>query len=82
MMEKLVQLEEEREQRAELVDEDSNFVLCVDMEANIPKPVVVRREEFMRDDLTRMSKVKIGFGNSCTNDRLITITVRSIFYIL
>jgi len=76
MMEKLVQLEEEREQRAELVDEDSNFVLCVDMEANIPKPVVVRREEFMRDDLTRMSKVKIGFGNSCTNDRLITITAK------
>jgi len=85
MMENLVQVDYERaekEKNAELVDEDNNFVLCVDMEANIPKPVVVRREEFMRDDLSRMSKVKIGFGNSCTDDRLITITVRLTFFLL
>lgn len=75
MMEKLVQLEDEREERAELNGEYNNFVICVDMEAKTPKPVVIRREEFMRDDLTRTSSVKIGFGNSCTNDRLITITV-------
>lgn len=55
--------------------EEEDFVLCVELDAKVPKPVVVRREEFLRDDLTRTSTVKIAFGKSCTNDRKISITV-------
>lgn len=63
------------EKRIEESSEEDNFVFCVDLEAKSPKPVVVRREEFLRDDLSRTSSVKIGFGKSCTDDRKIVITV-------
>jgi hypothetical protein len=53
--------------------------LCVDVEAKLPKPSVVRREEFLRDDISRTSSIKIGFGKSCTDDRKIIINVNSIF---
>jgi len=62
--------------------EEEDFVLCVELDAKVPKPVVVRREEFLRDDLTRTSTVKIAFGKSCTNDRKITITVIFKFFFL
>lgn len=56
-------------------ESEENFVLCVDVDAKLPKPSVVRREEFMSDDISRTSSIKIGFGKSCTDDRKITITV-------
>lgn len=52
-----------------------NFVLCVDVDAKLPRPSVVRREEFLRDDISRTSSIKIGFGKSCTDDRKIIINV-------
>ena len=54
---------------------EENFVLCVDVDAKLPRPSVVRREELLRDDISRTTTVKIGFGNSCTEDRKIVITV-------
>ena len=66
------------EKRLEAETED-NFVLCVDVEAKLPKPSVVRREEFLRDDISRTSSIKIGFGKSCTDDRKIIIKVNSFF---
>ena len=54
---------------------EDNFVLCMEMEANLPRPAIIRREDFVRDDLSRTSSVKIGFGKSCTDDRKILITV-------
>lgn len=56
---------------------EENFVLCVDVDAKLPRPSVVRREEFLRDDISRSSSVKIGFGKSCTDDRKIIINVIS-----
>lgn len=61
---------------------EENFVLCVDLDAKLPKPSVVRREEFLRDDISRTSTIKIGFGKSCTEDRKITITVISHLYLI
>ena len=58
---------------------EENFVLCVDVDAKLPKPSVVRREEFLRDDISRTSSIKIGFGKSCTDDRKIIINVNSFF---
>lgn len=54
---------------------EENFVLCVDVDAKLPRPSVVRREEFLRDDISRSSSIKIGFGKSCTDDRKIVINV-------
>uniref|UniRef100_A0A0P6FDP9 Copper-zinc cu-zn superoxide dismutase n=1 Tax=Daphnia magna TaxID=35525 RepID=A0A0P6FDP9_9CRUS len=53
-----------------------NFVLCVDVDAKLPRPSVVRREEFLRDDISRTSSIKIGFGKSCTDDRKIIINAQ------
>lgn len=55
-----------------------NFVLCADLNANFPRPSVVRREEIGRDDISRKSTLKIGFGKSC-DDRKVLITVRNTF---
>jgi len=63
------------EKRLESENEE-NFVLCVDVDAKLPKPSVIRREEFMRDDISRTSNIKIGFGKSCTDDRKITINTQ------
>lgn len=62
------------EKRLESESED-NFVLCVDVDAKLPQPSVVRREELLRDDISRSSTIKIGFGKSCTDDRKIVINV-------
>ncbi|EFX76382.1 hypothetical protein DAPPUDRAFT_213992 [Daphnia pulex] len=55
---------------------EENFVLCVDVDAKLPRPSVVRREEFLRDDISRTSSIKIGFGKSCTDDRKIIINTQ------
>ena len=62
------------EKRLESESED-NFVFCVDVDAKLPQPSVVRREELLRDDTSRSSTIKIGFGKSCTDDRKIVINV-------
>lgn len=67
---------EKKVEQAEEASTEDNFVLCVELEANLPRPAVIRREDFVRDDLSRNASVKIGFGKSCTDDRKILITTK------
>ena len=62
-------------ERRDEVESQNNFVLCAEVEAQLPENLIFKRKELIKDENERRSIVKIGFGKSCTEDRKITVAV-------